>query len=1163
MTLLLPVYRATVYAPKSTDATETTVLTPIAGAPHTDAFKIATAEGVFGFKSYMGMPSGRRGRIDVLSKKTDIGQLGFDVLDQRTTPGGSNAQRWVTAFIGDNRGLVRFVRLKCFVEESLYGLVAGTGANGSYTASGATTWTTNSEVGRIVDLYDGVVTPSLPNGALVLSTTVTSNTATTLTFTGNATSAVAVQVWAPFFMGRCNSLGLKGGSRTQYVLSVKDMADDLTYQIFTGRPHGNVYQTTERIVLGAQTSTTLKDTSRAWIVNQWAGTQVTITKATGVGQRRTVISNTADTLTVPAWTVTPDATSFYSFGYAQLVSVCPVGFVYPYGGVDAGGRPLVHTTKPLDGKIGQVDATNGWAQLNLDRVGPSWVENILNSSLYAGVVPTTVVSLAGGLGPDLNKTLPPQFTGVATARVVRKDTGAEGDFQVGFIMHETVQGIWAPFQVGKSQIVATAIRPLSYPLGVATGAPQANGAQGAAPTAATSAVTMKGWTISITGILVVGDVVSFAGHGQRYLVVASANSDGSGNATVTLKPGLQAAVANSEVITVQTSPNRMALPPTTTAVSFSITCDMRLADGGNSTPIRDSRGRDTGAKHYLPGNLLLVNDVHPAQLLKDVLLGWYGRLYQPTYNAHSQPSVSLPPSKNLGDPWRTVSVMNTDPVGDGRHGFNALIADATFPSFRCIVDQQLPINEFIEKYICQPYGIGYYFDGAGNFVPVDMRQPAAAIPGIVTITDADLKDDAPINWSYDGSSAIAEGMYTIYAEGIIQPIAVKIQVGDTLPVITTKMFDVQGGQIIDTALGNPDLSIKQYQIDGHGFRAMPNEVGFRWQNGANVALQSRWNIIQQAIVDIANRTVKRPYGNGLTVGQFTALRNANTANLFPCSFCVLNVAANVDPTTNTRGPARLVLITERSEDQGVIRFTALDWGLSTTASIPIAVGNPANLAGDTAHSQTCVATTLNAQNEAVEAWINVTSTAVGTRPADSDPNWTFVGTAFVSGWTVTARHLPTGARVYWRWRTSPQRDTSTPGQDALVSAMKLPSQWVYPAVDHADLSTMSGPSGLGALNVTANSFTVTWTPADVTRIVEIWLAKPVAEARQRIAVLPLGATRYDFTGLGSAATYRVAVREIDGPTGGFAETTIDVTTTSSAPTVQPPIGNRGGGRLLT
>ncbi len=715
------------------------------------------------------------------------------------------------------------------------------------------------------------------------------------------------------------------------------------------------------------------------------------------------------------------------------------------------------------------------------------------------------------------------------------------------------------FTISKSQIVGIAIRPLSYPLGIATGTPQANGAQGSAPAAATSAVTTKGWTITITGILKGGDLLSFSGHPQRYLVVSDANSDGSGNTTVTLKPGLQAAIANGEAITVQTSPGRLAIPPTTTAVSFAITCDMPLTDGGKSEAVKDSKGRDTGAKHFLPGNLLLVNDVHPAQLLKDVLQGWYGRLYQPFYNTHSQPTTALPPNKNLGDPVHPVSVMNADPVGDGRHGFNALIADATFPAFRCIIDKQMPINDFIEKYICQPYGIGYYFDGAGNFVPVDMRQPAAAVPGIVTITDADLKDDVPVNWSYDGAGTLAEGVYYVYSEGIIQPIAAKIQANDSLPVITTSMFTIQGGKVNDMALGNPDLSQKQYQIDAQGYRAMPNEVGFRWQNGANVALQPRWDLIQQAILDMAAKTVKRPFGNGPAVVQFTTMRNSNTANLFPCSFFILNVAANVDPTTNTRGPARLCLITERSEDKGTVRFTALDWGLSTVADHPT-LANPANLTGDTAHSQTCVVT-LNGLNEAAEVWINVTSTSVGSRPADTDPNWTFVGPAFVSGWTVTARHLPTGARVWWRARTNPQRDNSTPGQDPLVSALKMPSIWWNPSTDHADLTTMSGPSGLVSSSPTASSFTVSWTPADATRVVEIWLAQPTTEARQRIAVLAPGATRFNFRGLSASKTYRVAIREIDG-VGGSAETTIDVATTSSVPVVRPPINTHGGKLLI-
>src|SRR2546427_4705635 len=52
--------------------------------------------------------------------------------------------------------------------------------------------------------------------------------------------------------------------------------------------------------------------SNAWTVNQWAGRPVTIKAGTGAGQTSTVSSNTANTLTVsPAWATTPDATSEY------------------------------------------------------------------------------------------------------------------------------------------------------------------------------------------------------------------------------------------------------------------------------------------------------------------------------------------------------------------------------------------------------------------------------------------------------------------------------------------------------------------------------------------------------------------------------------------------------------------------------------------------------------------------------------------------------------------------------------------------------------------------------------------------------------------------------------------------------------------------------------
>jgi hypothetical protein len=60
------------------------------------------------------------------------------------------------------------------------------------------------------------------------------------------------------------------------------------------------------------TGTTLVNSAKAWTTNQWANSQVRITGGTGAGQIRIITSNTGTTLTVPTWTITPDATSVYA-----------------------------------------------------------------------------------------------------------------------------------------------------------------------------------------------------------------------------------------------------------------------------------------------------------------------------------------------------------------------------------------------------------------------------------------------------------------------------------------------------------------------------------------------------------------------------------------------------------------------------------------------------------------------------------------------------------------------------------------------------------------------------------------------------------------------------------------------------------------------------------
>jgi hypothetical protein len=59
-------------------------------------------------------------------------------------------------------------------------------------------------------------------------------------------------------------------------------------------------------------ATTLTNGLKAWTTNQWTNYQVRITGGTGIGQVRTIASNTGTVLTVSAsWTTNPDVTSTY------------------------------------------------------------------------------------------------------------------------------------------------------------------------------------------------------------------------------------------------------------------------------------------------------------------------------------------------------------------------------------------------------------------------------------------------------------------------------------------------------------------------------------------------------------------------------------------------------------------------------------------------------------------------------------------------------------------------------------------------------------------------------------------------------------------------------------------------------------------------------------
>lgn len=124
VTAFNPIYKLALYAPRSVDATEATVLTPVAGAPHTDKFLVATRGGVSDalgtYRPYLKAPTGRRGRVDPRAKSTDTGVMTFQLVDPELA-GGDPLARWLPAFLGDLKGQMRFGGLLCRSWESTDG----------------------------------------------------------------------------------------------------------------------------------------------------------------------------------------------------------------------------------------------------------------------------------------------------------------------------------------------------------------------------------------------------------------------------------------------------------------------------------------------------------------------------------------------------------------------------------------------------------------------------------------------------------------------------------------------------------------------------------------------------------------------------------------------------------------------------------------------------------------------------------------------------------------------------------------------------------------------------------------------------------------------------------------------------------------------------------
>jgi len=103
------------------------------------------------------------------------------------------------------------------------------------------------------------------------------------------------------------------------------------------------------------------------------------------------------------------------------------------------------------------------------------------------------------------------------------------------------------------------------PRGIGTGSPLVKGAGQTGDTLLTD-----GWTAGVTGILRAGDWIQLgaASTSRLHKVLDDVNSDGSGNATLTIWPNLRSSPADNAVITVNSAQGRWRLASNDTGYSI-------------------------------------------------------------------------------------------------------------------------------------------------------------------------------------------------------------------------------------------------------------------------------------------------------------------------------------------------------------------------------------------------------------------------------------------------------------------------------------------------------------------------------------------------------------------------------------------------------------------
>lgn len=513
---------------------------------------------------------------------------------------------------------------------------------------------------------------------------------------------------------------------------------------------------------------------------------------------------------------------------------------------------------------------------------------------------------------------------------------------------------------------------------------------------------------------------------------------------------------------------------------------------------------------------LLVDDVHPVKLLRDIVDGRFSHL-------DDDGSVR----------WSVPRDTTSQGTLDGHEGFANLIADSSFGGVRFIVEGSMTAKEAWEELVGHAARIGRRWKGNGEVVPVDLRVPDDP-SGLDTIgnSDLDVSGNAP-QWDHSRRDAVTLVEVTQYVDEVKGLGRLK-QESAEYPELRPVQIESSESPVRVLDVGDPSLGVKPHEIDAKGIRSRVGEGTKEDQDAAERQLKRIKALAQEYRI---------PYGDGPEYIELPLRRTSTAEGLTVGQPLIVDVDELPDPATSKRGGARVVRATGIRRDRANVILTALDLYESATASTP-SVGDPSPVSGGDGRFLVEFDVTLNADGDPARVEIAVTSTSTASRPAEAAAAWQFVER--VSG-SANSTHtvqveVPAGKRVWPRVRSVPDD--------------KAPSDWAHPSGDNTDSDDLASVSNLSHSNVDGSSALATWDVGDSDLDVVVELENTTDSEVVKTVALPPDTTQHEWRGLTSGDGYKTTVWH-RGPSDEAGPKTSDTFTAGASNQQAPKLAGFG------